>query len=33
MAPVMADDRMYRVAAGVERALGTDTLVEQITDL
>src|SRR3954471_24547301 len=29
MAPVQADDRMYRVAAAVERALGTDRLLEQ----
>ena len=29
MAPVQADDRMYRVAAAVERALGTAALLEQ----
>jgi len=29
MAPVQADERMYRVAAAVEAALGTDRLVEQ----
>jgi len=29
MAPVMADERMYRVAAAVEAALGTDRLLEQ----
>jgi aspartyl-tRNA(Asn)/glutamyl-tRNA(Gln) amidotransferase subunit A len=29
MAPVQADDRMYRVAAAVEAALGTDRLLEQ----
>ena len=29
MAPVQADDRMYRVGAAVERALGTDRLLEQ----
>jgi aspartyl-tRNA(Asn)/glutamyl-tRNA(Gln) amidotransferase subunit A len=28
MAPVMADDRLYRVAAAVEQALGTDRLLE-----
>jgi aspartyl-tRNA(Asn)/glutamyl-tRNA(Gln) amidotransferase subunit A len=33
MAPVMADDRLYRVAAAVERALGTDKLLSQITNL
>jgi hypothetical protein len=26
---VQADDRMYRVAAAVERALGSDRLLEQ----
>ena len=31
MAPVMADDRVYRVAAAVERALHTDTLLSQVT--
>jgi aspartyl-tRNA(Asn)/glutamyl-tRNA(Gln) amidotransferase subunit A len=30
MAPVMADDRLYRVAAAAERALGTDKLLSQI---
>jgi aspartyl-tRNA(Asn)/glutamyl-tRNA(Gln) amidotransferase subunit A len=29
MAPVQADDRMYRVAGAVEQALGTDRLLEQ----
>ena len=29
MAPVQADERMYRVAAAVEAALGTDRLLEQ----
>jgi len=29
MAPVQADDRMYRVAAAVERLLGSDRLLEQ----
>jgi aspartyl-tRNA(Asn)/glutamyl-tRNA(Gln) amidotransferase subunit A len=33
MAPVMADDRTYRIAAAVERALGTDNLLSQITNL
>jgi aspartyl-tRNA(Asn)/glutamyl-tRNA(Gln) amidotransferase subunit A len=33
MAPVMADDRAYRVAAAVERALGTDRLLAKITNL
>jgi aspartyl-tRNA(Asn)/glutamyl-tRNA(Gln) amidotransferase subunit A len=33
MAPVMADDRLYRVAAAVERALGTDTLLSHVTSL
>jgi aspartyl-tRNA(Asn)/glutamyl-tRNA(Gln) amidotransferase subunit A len=33
MAPVMADDRIYRVAAAVERALGTDNLLAQVTTL
>jgi aspartyl-tRNA(Asn)/glutamyl-tRNA(Gln) amidotransferase subunit A len=33
MAPVMADDRVYRVAAAVERALGTDTLLSHVTSL
>jgi hypothetical protein len=33
MAPVMADDRAYRVAAAVERALETDKLLSQITTL
>jgi aspartyl-tRNA(Asn)/glutamyl-tRNA(Gln) amidotransferase subunit A len=33
MAPVMADDRMYRVAAAVERALGTDELLAKVTSL
>jgi aspartyl-tRNA(Asn)/glutamyl-tRNA(Gln) amidotransferase subunit A len=29
MAPVQADERMYRVAAAIEAALGTDRLLEQ----
>jgi aspartyl-tRNA(Asn)/glutamyl-tRNA(Gln) amidotransferase subunit A len=33
MAPVQADERMYRVAAAVEAALGTDRLVEQAPPL
>jgi aspartyl-tRNA(Asn)/glutamyl-tRNA(Gln) amidotransferase subunit A len=33
MAPVMADDRTYRVAAAVERALGTDKLLSKVTNL
>jgi aspartyl-tRNA(Asn)/glutamyl-tRNA(Gln) amidotransferase subunit A len=33
MAPVMADDRCYRVAAAVEHSLGTDKLLSQITNL
>jgi aspartyl-tRNA(Asn)/glutamyl-tRNA(Gln) amidotransferase subunit A len=33
MAPVMADDRAYRVAAAVERMLETDKLLSQITNL
>jgi aspartyl-tRNA(Asn)/glutamyl-tRNA(Gln) amidotransferase subunit A len=33
MAPVMADDRIYRVAAAIERALGTDTLLTKVTSL
>jgi aspartyl-tRNA(Asn)/glutamyl-tRNA(Gln) amidotransferase subunit A len=33
MAPVMADDRLYLVAAAVERALGTDTLLSKVTSL
>jgi aspartyl-tRNA(Asn)/glutamyl-tRNA(Gln) amidotransferase subunit A len=33
MAPVMADDRLYKVAAAVERSLGTDKLLAQITNL
>jgi aspartyl-tRNA(Asn)/glutamyl-tRNA(Gln) amidotransferase subunit A len=33
MAPVMADDRMYRVAAAAERALGSDTLLAKVTSL
>jgi aspartyl-tRNA(Asn)/glutamyl-tRNA(Gln) amidotransferase subunit A len=33
MAPVMADDRTYRVAAAVERALETDKLLSQVTNL
>jgi aspartyl-tRNA(Asn)/glutamyl-tRNA(Gln) amidotransferase subunit A len=33
MAPVQADERMYRVAAAVEVALGTDRLLEQAPPL
>jgi aspartyl-tRNA(Asn)/glutamyl-tRNA(Gln) amidotransferase subunit A len=33
MAPVMADDRLYKVAAAIEQALGTDKLLTQITNL
>jgi len=33
MAPVQADERMYRVAAAVEAALGTDRLLEQAPEL
>jgi aspartyl-tRNA(Asn)/glutamyl-tRNA(Gln) amidotransferase subunit A len=33
MAPVQADDRMYRVAGAVEAALGTDRLLEQAQEL
>jgi aspartyl-tRNA(Asn)/glutamyl-tRNA(Gln) amidotransferase subunit A len=33
MAPVQADERMYRVAAAVEAALGTDRLLEQAPPL
>jgi aspartyl-tRNA(Asn)/glutamyl-tRNA(Gln) amidotransferase subunit A len=33
MAPVQADDRMYRVAAAVEAALGTDRLLEQAPEI
>ena len=33
MAPVQADERMYRVAAAVERALGSDRLLEQAPGL
>jgi aspartyl-tRNA(Asn)/glutamyl-tRNA(Gln) amidotransferase subunit A len=33
MAPVMADDRIYRVAAAVERALETDKLLAKVTSL
>ena len=33
MAPVQADERMYRVAAAVEAALGTDRLLEQAPSL
>jgi aspartyl-tRNA(Asn)/glutamyl-tRNA(Gln) amidotransferase subunit A len=33
MAPVMADERMYRVAAAVEAALATDRLLEQAPPL
>jgi hypothetical protein len=28
MAPVMADERLYRVAAAVERVLGADKLLD-----
>jgi aspartyl-tRNA(Asn)/glutamyl-tRNA(Gln) amidotransferase subunit A len=33
MAPVMADDRIYRVAAAVERALGNETLLSRAAGL
>jgi aspartyl-tRNA(Asn)/glutamyl-tRNA(Gln) amidotransferase subunit A len=33
MAPVQADDRMYRVAAAVERVVGSDRLLEQAPQL
>ncbi|HEX3907663.1 MAG TPA: Asp-tRNA(Asn)/Glu-tRNA(Gln) amidotransferase subunit GatA [Mycobacteriales bacterium] len=33
MAPVQADERMYRVAAAVEAALGTDQLLEQAPEI
>jgi aspartyl-tRNA(Asn)/glutamyl-tRNA(Gln) amidotransferase subunit A len=33
MAPVQADERMYRLAAAVEVALGTDRLLEQAPEL
>jgi aspartyl-tRNA(Asn)/glutamyl-tRNA(Gln) amidotransferase subunit A len=33
MAPVQADDRMYRVAAAVERVVGSDQLLEQAPQL
>ncbi|HET6908486.1 MAG TPA: Asp-tRNA(Asn)/Glu-tRNA(Gln) amidotransferase subunit GatA [Mycobacteriales bacterium] len=33
MAPVQADDRMYRVAAAVERLLGSDRLLDQAPPL
>ena len=33
MAPVQADERMYRVAAAVEAALGTDRILEQAPTL
>jgi aspartyl-tRNA(Asn)/glutamyl-tRNA(Gln) amidotransferase subunit A len=33
MAPVQADDRMYRVAAAVERGLATDRLLDQAPPL
>jgi aspartyl-tRNA(Asn)/glutamyl-tRNA(Gln) amidotransferase subunit A len=33
MAPVQADERMYRVAAALEAALGTDRLLEQAPEL
>ncbi len=33
MAPVQADERMYRVAAAVEAALGTDRLLEQAPEI
>jgi aspartyl-tRNA(Asn)/glutamyl-tRNA(Gln) amidotransferase subunit A len=33
MAPVQADDRMYRVAGAVEAALGTDRLLEQAPEV
>jgi aspartyl-tRNA(Asn)/glutamyl-tRNA(Gln) amidotransferase subunit A len=33
MAPVMADDRLYRVAAAVERALDTIAMLDRVTTL
>jgi aspartyl-tRNA(Asn)/glutamyl-tRNA(Gln) amidotransferase subunit A len=33
MAPVMADDRIYRVAAAAEKSLGSDQLLASIPDL
>src|SRR4051794_13757948 len=33
MAPVQADERMYRVAAAIEAALGTDRLLDQAPEL
>ncbi len=33
MAPVLADDRLYRVGAALERATGSDRLLEQVTNL
>jgi aspartyl-tRNA(Asn)/glutamyl-tRNA(Gln) amidotransferase subunit A len=33
MAPVLADDRLYRVAAALERATGSDRLLDQVTNL
>jgi aspartyl-tRNA(Asn)/glutamyl-tRNA(Gln) amidotransferase subunit A len=33
MAPVLADDRLYRVAATIEREIGSDRLLHQVTNL
>jgi aspartyl-tRNA(Asn)/glutamyl-tRNA(Gln) amidotransferase subunit A len=33
MAPVLADDRLYRVAAALERASGSERLLDQVTNL
>jgi aspartyl-tRNA(Asn)/glutamyl-tRNA(Gln) amidotransferase subunit A len=33
MAPVLADDRLYRVAAALERETGSDHLLDQVTNL
>jgi aspartyl-tRNA(Asn)/glutamyl-tRNA(Gln) amidotransferase subunit A len=33
MAPVLADDRLYRVAAALERATGSNDLLDQVTNL
>jgi aspartyl-tRNA(Asn)/glutamyl-tRNA(Gln) amidotransferase subunit A len=33
MAPVLADDRLYRVAAALERVTGSDHLLDQVTNL
>jgi hypothetical protein len=33
MAPVQGDDRLYRVAAAIERATGSNRLLDEITNL